>query len=375
MEEKIKVSVIVPMYNVEKYIAECIESVCRQKLEEIEIICINDGSSDGTAEIINRLQLKDKRIIRIDQKNKGVSASRNVGLKVAKGEYILFLDSDDYLKEEALGILYKTAKEQRLDELFFSATSFFDTEDLMHKQNLYSNYYERTGSYLKVLTGKEMFIAMHQNNEFKPSVCLQLWRRELIEEHKLRFYEGIIHEDNLFTIEAMSVSNRTMFLNEHLYMRRVRNNSIMTKEKAFQNAYGYFKVICELIEFAQKKHLSTDSVYWETYLKRLRILSDMSVKCIIDSKEEAKLYLENMIEQEQLLFNLIILNGVEVRKRLKSESQNKLQKEKDKTDREMYEKAELISQLRAIEQSRTYKIGKWLTWIPRKVKEVLVKGK
>ena len=117
----IKVSVIIPMYNVEKYIGQCVESVCGQTLRELEVICIDDGSNDATAQVVESLREKDERVSLVVQRNQGVSASRNAGLKLARGEYISFLDSDDYLKENALEILYAEAKEKELDELFYNA--------------------------------------------------------------------------------------------------------------------------------------------------------------------------------------------------------------------------------------------------------------
>ena len=111
----IKVSVIIPMYNVEKYIGQCVESVCGQTLRELEVICIDDGSNDATAQVVESLREKDERVSLVVQRNQGVSASRNAGLKLARGEYISFLDSDDYLKENALEILYAEAKEKELD--------------------------------------------------------------------------------------------------------------------------------------------------------------------------------------------------------------------------------------------------------------------
>ena len=134
MEEKIKVSVIVPMYNVENYIAECIESVLGQSLTQIELICVNDGSIDQTLTICNNYSAQDERLKIIDKKNEGVSAARNAGLEAAVGEYISFIDSDDFLLRDALENLYNCASGEQLDELFFTAVSFFDSEDLKKSQ-------------------------------------------------------------------------------------------------------------------------------------------------------------------------------------------------------------------------------------------------
>ena len=98
MKNQPKVSIIVPVYNVEEYLVKCLDSLVNQTLKEIEIICINDGSTDNSLEILNTYAQKDSRITIIDKKNEGVSAARNTGLNISKGEYIMFVDSDDYLE-------------------------------------------------------------------------------------------------------------------------------------------------------------------------------------------------------------------------------------------------------------------------------------
>ena len=110
-----KVSVIIPVYNVEKYLSECLDSVVNQTLKDIEIICVNDGSPDGSAEILEEYAQKDNRIKVITQENRGVSEARNSGLKIASGEYIAFLDSDDYIDLKFFEQLYKRGIESNSD--------------------------------------------------------------------------------------------------------------------------------------------------------------------------------------------------------------------------------------------------------------------
>ena len=104
-----KISVIVPVYNVEKYLSECLDSVLSQDEKDIEVICVNDGSTDKSLEILKEYKEKDDRIIIVTQDNKGLAEARNSGLNVAKGEYIFFLDSDDKMREGTLSKLYSTA--------------------------------------------------------------------------------------------------------------------------------------------------------------------------------------------------------------------------------------------------------------------------
>ena len=110
--DEIKVSVIIPIYNTEKYLAECLESIINQTLKQIEIICIDDGSSDGSAAILKEYAQNDLRISMYTQKNRGVSAARNVGVRHARGKYLFFMDSDDILEKNALEILVQTLQNE-----------------------------------------------------------------------------------------------------------------------------------------------------------------------------------------------------------------------------------------------------------------------
>ena len=111
----VKVSVVIPVYNVEGYLEECLDSVINQTLEDIEIICINDGSTDNSLEILEEYAKKDNRIKILNQENQGISATRNNGLKICKGKYICFLDSDDYLELNALMETYDISEKYSLD--------------------------------------------------------------------------------------------------------------------------------------------------------------------------------------------------------------------------------------------------------------------
>ena len=120
------ISVIVPAYNVEDYLGECLDSIINQTFTDIEIICVNDGSVDSTLDIFNDYASRDERINVISQENKGLSGARNTGLKHAKGKYIYFMDSDDYLEVNALERMYSAAEEKSADIVFFKLINFDD---------------------------------------------------------------------------------------------------------------------------------------------------------------------------------------------------------------------------------------------------------
>ena len=222
-----EISVIVPAYNVEKYIGECLDSLINQTFGDIEIICVNDGSTDSTPDILNEYASSDSRIRVISQKNKGLSGARNTGLRNAEGKYIYFIDSDDYLELDALEKLYNLSGQKDLDMVMFKLINVDDDT----KEKYQNKYYEM--KYLKDFEGK---VFSHEDipeyvYRIPVSIPGKFFRKELISD--MEFVEGIIFEDNVFFIEALFKAGRVCFLNEYLYYRRIRQDSIITSNKNF----------------------------------------------------------------------------------------------------------------------------------------------
>lgn len=244
-----KVSVIIPVYNVEAYLQECLDSVVAQSLREVEIICVNDGSKDNSLAVLKKYAGKEKRITLITRDNGGLSAARNTGVNFANGEFLYFLDSDDKISPQALQELYSKAHGEELDVLYFDAESIFDSEKIENSNLSYKNYYKRPAVYAKPAGGRELFIKMFDNHDYRTSVPLQLIRRAFYEENSFSFLPGILHEDNLFTFQCMWKAKRAAHLAKSYFVRRVRGNSIMTGEQRFEHAYGYFKCAIKMAEF------------------------------------------------------------------------------------------------------------------------------
>ena len=172
------VSVIVPVYNTGKYVGQCLDSILSQTMQNIEVICVNDGSTDDSLCIISQYARRDSRVKVISQANQGQSVARNAGLRVACGEYIYFCDSDDYISQDMIEYLYNTAKNKDLDMVLFNADSFLDPDSVndalcVEKAKIYESFYNRIGTYTGVQSGKEIFAYMHENREHRASVCLQ----------------------------------------------------------------------------------------------------------------------------------------------------------------------------------------------------------
>lgn len=220
----IKISVIIPVYNGEKFIQECLDSITNQSLNEIEIICINDGSTDNTLDILNEYSSRDNRIKIITTENNGQGHARNLAINEAKGEYILFVDADDYIDLNSCGLLYSRAKSDDLDMLFFQLTNYMEVSGNIVNTDLYDH---------KCLIDKGITEHTVFNNSnfkdclFKIPVCpvSKLYKTEFLRENNLYFPENIIFEDNLLFYESYFKGNKFGFLEEHLYYRRRHNDS------------------------------------------------------------------------------------------------------------------------------------------------------
>ena len=173
------VSVIIPIYNVERYLRDCIESVLAQSFSDIEVILVDDGSPDNCGAICDEYAGKDNRITVIHKKNGGLSDARNAGLDIARGKYILFVDSDDMIKKETVSHLYEYIRREKAQIVYFNAETLYEdfedrgyTEDLIRK-----NHYK---------TSKGAFILQTQrnNDEFYAAVPLNMFEREFLQKHR-----------------------------------------------------------------------------------------------------------------------------------------------------------------------------------------------
>lgn len=241
-----KVSVIIPAYNTEDYLRECLESAVNQTLRDIEIICVDDGSTDASLAIMKEYQARDPRIIIISQPNKGVSAARNAAMRCAEGRYVCFIDSDDYLDTETLEKTVPLAEENNLDVLVFQFTRLFMSEDL---KNLFKNRKMRTMR-SAVCTGLEFMKEEKKGGTYNVAVAGKLMRRSLLTDNDISFKEGIIHEDNLFCFLMFMAAERVLAIPEVFYHRRVRPASIMTSPKSHKNVEGYFGCATGILSYA-----------------------------------------------------------------------------------------------------------------------------
>ncbi len=210
------VSIIVPVYNAEKYLETCLQSLIHQTLESIEIICINDGSTDRSASIIEQFAEKDKRIKYLSQANSGVSRARNVGLEMAQGDFLLFVDSDDYISLTTCQTLLAIAKRDHADIVSFGGKTFPTTHwadaSFAHRDYTYTS-------------GKSVEALLFEAGSI-PLMCNKFYSRKLLEKAKARFNENLsLGEDNAFQFCVFPHANIVSFIKDTLYFYRGHDDS------------------------------------------------------------------------------------------------------------------------------------------------------
>lgn len=252
-----RISIVIPVYNVEKYLEECLLSVSGQSWTNLEMICVEDDSSDHSLDILTEFAKKDPRVrILRNNENRGLSYSRNRGIQSAEGKYLMFLDSDDKLKPGALQRLYETAETGNLDIVFFGAEAFY--EDGVKRKKGKIAYQE---TYPGILTGERFFCMVMNKDEWIAPAPFQFQRKSFLDENRLNFYEGIVHEDELFTFQAMLKARRVMCLNDILYQYRFRSGSIMSSQMTEKNVTSLLIVYREMLRFCEEQD-------WDSGVKR-----------------------------------------------------------------------------------------------------------
>jgi glycosyltransferase involved in cell wall biosynthesis len=237
------ISVIMSVYNTAAYVEATVRSILCQTLKEIEIVIINDGSTDESPQILERLAAEDSRILLVNQENKGLSAGRNAGITHSSASYLYFMDSDDLLLPDTLERCYNKCTEHHLDFVTFDAEPFADDPTVVMPMK-----YDRSGCLREdeTYSGPAAINMQLEQHCFTPSACLFLVSREFLDKFGMRFYEGIIHEDELFTSVLYLNASRVGYISEKFFRRRFRSNSIMTSGIKWRNVNGYTTVAAEL---------------------------------------------------------------------------------------------------------------------------------
>lgn len=259
----IKVSVIIPVYNTEKYVGECLDSLLAQTLQDWEAICVDDGSTDESLVIEREYASREPRVKVIElEQNGGQALARNIGLAAAKGEYIYFLDSDDMIASEGLEELCRIAEENKLDGLLFNHSFKFETPELEQRVHVNKFRVDKLLEDKGVLTGEEMMIASQLDRFGHVQPGRYLWRRAYLLQKEIKnIQETALHEDNYFAVKAMVEAERMKAVTRDYHIRRYRENSVMTgmsSETLVKRAHGLFVTWAELLDYLKNHDFKMD---------------------------------------------------------------------------------------------------------------------
>lgn len=253
-------SVIVPIYKVEEYLDRCVESLVGQTCSDIEIILVDDGSPDKCPEMCDTWAERDSRIKVIHKENGGLSDARNAGLKAATGEYIAFVDSDDYIEENTFERFFKYTEEK--------ADILVGDLEVLGGENYFGHAEELLD---KKISGEEYLIVSIRKNRAPAPACINIYHREFLIENSLDFKVGILHEDEHFMPRVFLAAESVIYTGINFYRYIIRENSITTKKDKRKNSDHVYK-ICEELE----------GIYQQIKNKTLKnLLSDrLAVLCL-----------------------------------------------------------------------------------------------
>jgi len=248
----IKLSVILPVFNVENYLVQCLDSIVNQTLREIEIICVNDGSTDKSPLILEDYAKKDNRIRIINQKNTGSGVARNLGIKHVKGEYIGFVDSDDYIDVNMFEKLYKNAKLNDADVVMCPMCIISETEEKFTTDELKALKYYDLDCFSKDFDNK--VFDYKDTRDFIFSIAVnaynKIYRTEFINKINAKFAEGMIFQDNIFFYQTYLHARRMSLIRDFLYFHRINRagSAIANKGNGFYDIIKIHNMIKKIFE-------------------------------------------------------------------------------------------------------------------------------
>lgn len=316
--EEIKISTIIPVFNTEKYLEQCLNSLILQTYKNIEIICINDGSTDNSLSILENYAKQDDRIKIITKENKGFASARNEGLKHITGDWIAFLDSDDWLKNDCYEKFYQAAKENLFDIYMFNGVSFAD--DI--KNNEDKNLFEFFNKDLWNKKNNELCTYKDCKNIFQGNMGVynKIYKKEFFFDSNLKFKKGFA-EDERFWIEALIKAKSIYITDEVYYHYRQRKDSVMHTLK--ENVFEMFDTYNSIKEILKENNIFDMAKYallqykfnqfaWGFFSANEKIREDFYKKAKEDLTQEIKsgfiLDIVENLQNHQLLFGFLNLN-------------------------------------------------------------------
>ncbi len=282
--EDISIALIIPIYNVEKYLKQCLESVVQQIVSFNEVVLINDGSTDNSLEICKNYAFEYKYFKLISQENRGLSVARNIGIYNTTSQYIMFLDSDDYLRLDTVKILKTQLQKMQYDAIFFDAEIWCESVSNMISRNVYDRSHARLDG--RQMSGWEYFSKCYPRN-YVVSACLAVYKKSLIINFGINFPENLFYEDNYFTFMFIKYAECVIHISDKLYQRRFRENSITTSKISEKKFVDYIKVsslIWQKIIMRKYKYLTNSKELLLAFISDYFIRSLDNYHMCIDQK-------------------------------------------------------------------------------------------
>lgn len=378
----VKVSIIMPAYNVQMFLAECMDSVIGQTLKDIEIICVDDGSSDSTGEILDKYAGADSRIKVIHKANTGYGNSMNVGLDAATGEYVGIIETDDFAELDMFEKLYETAKEHDADVVKSNYYTYVSKPEPKSTFFEVLKPFENYGNVFCPLDFQDVF-------RVRPCIWSGLYRRAMLEENKVRFNEtpGASYQDTAFAFKVWTSAKRAVLIKDAYLHYRTDNSGSSVKSAA--------KIFCLCDEYAEmesfldmypekKERLENMKNYlkYESYRWNYERLSLEYKYCFLLRMKEELLRAKEQGRLERSLFQDFqwkkLTKILEDTDKFFEESCREERKKKGNADdiikenkRLKKENRELRSRLEEVETSTSYRVGRKITYLPGKIKRKL----
>lgn len=265
-----KLSIVIPVYNVKQYLPSCVHSVLAQTYQDLQVILVNDGSTDSSGVLCDQLAQQDSRIQVVHKTNGGLSDARNAGLRVATGEYVAFLDSDDvYLFNDGLKQLMALAHAEQPDVLLFQAVDVY-----LNHQSVRKAYDE---AWIAAHSGMEVFHQLVRTQSFNMSACFQLVRRNLLEQHQIYFEKGLLSEDVDWSLRLWRHVSKVRAINLPLYGYQHREGSISTTY-TIRNLRSYEHIFAKFVQLYKERVVEAAAeLYWQTVMG---YLAQMYTNCL-----------------------------------------------------------------------------------------------
>jgi len=252
----LKVSIVVPMFRGEKHLRDCLTSLQKQTHDNLEVICVDDGSPDSCATIAREYAKGDERFIVVSQENMGLSEARNTGVRAATGQYVLFVDQDDALRREALEVLINTTQEATPILVTFP---FSEVSEDSAVGDLSGQILEPVdGGNLLTMSGVSRLAQGFIEEWWQPRAQLLFILREFLEESKTTFFPGILHEDNLYTYQILCRVPSMLHVNRELAIIRQTSGSMSRSTKSWHHSFSFAVTLSEMV--AERRRTKVESV-------------------------------------------------------------------------------------------------------------------